>query len=663
MPRLPDAVRNPFSSSVTGDPWESGNTDSVDVPEIHRDVFETCLRAIAAVRTNQSSSGVLIHGEAGSGKTHLLKRLRTHCLKTADDLEPWRIEQVFVAVRLQVDAGMLWRYLRQRLVDDLMKLAGAGRSQLEHAVMLRAAGLSGSDGDLYLWWDYILKEPPDVLDVLLDGVAEHAELDYSFLAVIRNLIRRRQRTTARNWLRGDSLPEAALNQLGVGPGDVDADPETSAQEFVLALCRLIGPGIPIVVCLDQVETLLRHHDDTASLASLGRLVSTLQNGTSNILTVACMQTGFLSQLRDAFGTSDWQRLTESGDDRMSPLNVREATQIVRSRLSAVPEIAALRPRNADPVWPLEPAEIAAIVGDGCTPRTLISQCDRLLRQPPSTPVPAGPALSREQVSANLARELDQRLDVAEEPEDSSVDTIVGHAVPWLLETVGGDESWQVRRESDLRDVDFVAVRADGEARVGLSLLNERNMTRLAARLRRLRSQTDTLQKLVMIRDARAPITATARATRSYLSELEQNDALLWRPSAELLATLNVIRGLLAESQSGDLSCDGNTIGPATLQEWLKRELRGSLSSVREAAEDLLRPTAPGGFDFEPDADWLTSLAEFLNERHVVSLDEAAEHCGCDRSQLVDLLQDHPQLFGLLRGEPRVVFRAVSGGRA
>jgi hypothetical protein len=71
MARLPDVIRNPFSSTVTGDPWEAGQRGfAVDVSEIHSDVFELCLRAIAAVRNDRSSNGVLIHGVAGSGKTH-----------------------------------------------------------------------------------------------------------------------------------------------------------------------------------------------------------------------------------------------------------------------------------------------------------------------------------------------------------------------------------------------------------------------------------------------------------------------------------------------------------------------------------------------------------------------------------------------------------------
>jgi hypothetical protein len=357
-------------------------------------------------------------------------------------------------------------------------------------------------------------------------------------------------------------------------------------------------------------------------------------------------------------------MVQFGEDRLSPLNVREAQSIVRSRLDAVPAIKSLRPAGADPIWPLQPSEIESIVGDGCTPRTLISKCSRLLQQSHTAQPATDIAVSQEQVARHLSDELKNRLETAEAPDGSSVDVVLGHVLPWLLENAAGDEgAWRVNRESELRDVDFVAAKSDGEARVGLSIRNEKNMTSLAAHLRRLKSQTDSLQKLVIVRDARAPISETARATRRHLSELEQDDAQLWRPSAELLATLNVIRGLLAESQSGDLDCNGETIGPATLQDWLRQELTASLTNVGEAAETLLRPAPPGGFDFESDAPWFISLTEFLRQRPVVRLDEAAEHCGVERLELARRVQEHSRDFALLQGEPQVVFRAVSGGQS
>src|SRR6185436_16116275 len=66
---------NPFRETIVANPWDVAR---VDVPEIHGDVFEQCLRGIDHVRKSRHSAGLLIHGEAGSGKTHLLSRLCSH---------------------------------------------------------------------------------------------------------------------------------------------------------------------------------------------------------------------------------------------------------------------------------------------------------------------------------------------------------------------------------------------------------------------------------------------------------------------------------------------------------------------------------------------------------------------------------------------------------
>ena len=66
-------IANPFRNFVVKDPW---NPSEIDVPEINRDAFLLCLEAVDGVRRNHQTS-ILLHGETGSGKTHLLARLRS----------------------------------------------------------------------------------------------------------------------------------------------------------------------------------------------------------------------------------------------------------------------------------------------------------------------------------------------------------------------------------------------------------------------------------------------------------------------------------------------------------------------------------------------------------------------------------------------------------
>src|SRR4051794_40187277 len=97
-------IANPFRQTVVTDPWHPAE---IDVPAIHASTFEVCCRALEWVRSEGRSSSVLLHGEAGSGKTHLLSRLRAHW--TAPDPARDGPQVVFVAVRLQTGPRRIWR--------------------------------------------------------------------------------------------------------------------------------------------------------------------------------------------------------------------------------------------------------------------------------------------------------------------------------------------------------------------------------------------------------------------------------------------------------------------------------------------------------------------------------------------------------------------------
>src|SRR4051812_40856983 len=107
-------IANPFRQTVVTDPWHPAE---IDVPAIHASAFESCRRALEWVRSEGRSTSVLLHGEAGSGKTHLLGRLHAHW--SANDPAQEGPQVVFVAVKLQTGPRRIWRYLRRSFAEDL----------------------------------------------------------------------------------------------------------------------------------------------------------------------------------------------------------------------------------------------------------------------------------------------------------------------------------------------------------------------------------------------------------------------------------------------------------------------------------------------------------------------------------------------------------------
>src|SRR6516225_7572654 len=97
MSKLPLESRrllpNPFGRAV-GDPLEDG----IDIQEINREAFEACQGLIEDVRAQQGSAALTLSGEPGTGKTHLLGRVRRWLQAAPDNL--------FVPVRMDTSARM-----------------------------------------------------------------------------------------------------------------------------------------------------------------------------------------------------------------------------------------------------------------------------------------------------------------------------------------------------------------------------------------------------------------------------------------------------------------------------------------------------------------------------------------------------------------------------
>jgi polynucleotide 5'-kinase involved in rRNA processing len=78
-PFIDSSLPNPFLGAIVPDAWRGA---TADVPNIHGDVYAKCLEAVQTVRKHERSASVLILGEQGSGKTHLLARLQRRLTDT-----------------------------------------------------------------------------------------------------------------------------------------------------------------------------------------------------------------------------------------------------------------------------------------------------------------------------------------------------------------------------------------------------------------------------------------------------------------------------------------------------------------------------------------------------------------------------------------------------
>jgi len=292
------AIINPFRDTVVGDPWNARD-DSSDVSEIHQEVFQLCLKAVEDVRHGNSSYGIAIHGAPGSGKTHLIRRLRHRLIDAHVTPDMQRLSHAFAYIRLNTGASMLAQHVQRCVATDLLRTNGTVPNQLERMVISRLMEVAVGDGDLQMWWDFFLTSRLHELDSILQTLQSRENLSPDFVRVLNHLIRKQHRLDVAGWFRGDVLSDAARVRLDIGPVIDEVDPEDSAKRMLLDFMRLAGRHVPLVLCFDQVEALQTDPGDTHSFFLFGKLVAELADADPNLVLISCLQTSRHEQLSQA----------------------------------------------------------------------------------------------------------------------------------------------------------------------------------------------------------------------------------------------------------------------------------------------------------------------------------------------------------------------------
>ncbi|MGH8563834.1 MAG: ATP-binding protein [Gammaproteobacteria bacterium] len=629
---------NPFHGSVLPD---ARHEPESDVERINADAFDACLKAVDQARTGRQSASVLLNGVPGSGKTHLLARLRVH-LEARIRRDPQAMA-MFVYVRLDTTPRRLWRHLREQVVEDLRREID-GRPCLERLLDLRlqtsrvnkATGVNKESAPAQN------ARNADRISELLDETVK----DRNLAIVLTHLLLNRYRLEARAWLRGDSLPEGILDRLGVVTSDPDADedPEGRARRTVLALCRLASPHA-FVCCLDQIEALEVEGDKRTGYESFGRMGAGLHDHADHLALISCIQTTHLNELMDCVHGADRDRIFKSMSE-LKPLNLDQALALVRQRLDGVSELSQLRKKHESPVWPLREEDIRVVIPkDGCAARILITHCRDLYERA------RGASVSIEGTGDFLERTWAERYErQMKEGTATNADGIFHTALPEAIRLSGA--AWRPA-DPPVRDVE-IGFASEGNS-LNVSLCNHGNMTSLAGRLRRLRDAVGPRlppSSLVLVRHPTLPLPKTARRTQEYLDELSRQGVRFLQPSEEALAALAVLREMLAEAQAGDLHCRGETLSPETAQRWLSEHVSPEL---RQLLDDLLGATEPAP---DPDLRLCQALLESIEARAIATLATLAAELGESEPRLIHCVRRFPEHFRLLEGLPPVVYRYV-----
>lgn len=631
-------VANPFNNGIVPDAWAD---PLVDVRSIHADVSDQCLQLLGQVARDRTRRSVLIHGAAGSGKTHTLARLRSATI------EP---EPLFSYVRLTTSPGMIRRHLRYCLARDLVRKDERGVCRLESLLLASLAKDLGTVPDPR---DYDRlgngTHDADGPDRKLAETCSRIGLDCRVASACRLFLERRHRHAAIHWLESGELPDDVQAGLAcdVGAADDDSiDPEHAAFRVVLQLIALATDTRPLLLCFDQIEAMQVAADDRAGYFAYGKLAADLFDHCTGLLLVTCMQSATVESFRQTVPAADLHRIAQD-EQVLAPLTERQARDLIRARLDVSPMLRADTRQRRNPLWPLDEEQLRSFLASADpTPRRLFAIGRDAFVTAQRMPT---------DIDDWLAASFEQRR--AQPVEATAIGGDFVHGLALLLAARG----FRVAFSDDRPDVDLVVTH--GDRRLLVTMVNDEGPM-LVQRLKRVVDRPPAgLEERVLVRDASLPIPVTARKSWALWTRLADSRDVtpagiprvrLLAPTVEAIASIEAVRSLVSESRAGDLEARGQTIVPEVVEAWIRTHLHDQEIDglVAEILEGLSRKGIAAGSAHRRTRD---TILEILQRRHVMPVGELAVAAGCSETEARSILAADKATFGTLGTPPLLAF--------
>jgi hypothetical protein len=600
---------SPFDQDRISDPAEA----KVDVPGIHHQQFEELAEYAQSALRQGRGVGVVLWGEAGVGKSHLLARFSRWAGQ--DD----RALYVFLH-NLHVHPDRLPRYVLKSVISRLT----SGRSrdfrnsrlygllyEIVKAAIQKYSERSREHKAVEAWqcFERYLDEHTGGRLSAVDDRTIYRVLFQFFFSVYRAGHGHGDETTAAlavRWLAGDVLDPEEAELLRVRPEDGQTEtslPDNQAIERVMVammeLCRLRSR--PFILVFDQVENL-----DPDELQSLARFCHVLIDRAPNLLLVT---SGVQKQLLEAkeadhIGGASWDRIAQN-ELMLYPISPTEARQLLEARLEPFFESYAILPRvkkllTTDTIFPLGTNWLKEQIGDAVEvkPRLVIGWAQRRWKEQAATLKKLGgdawlreweksavgvieerrpEAIIDEKVEEKIREQVSRReLDPSALPPDAS--NLCGLVEALLKQCRDGGAVYSIAglerppgRKTQKPAYDLLVHERSPDGRdvtTGVAFLVTGSKTSVAASLRRLVKEPQPAEHVIVVCDQRQPLDCGV-AGQEYLNELEKRGPdgfRVMKLSFPQYAQLDALEAVIGEARSGDLEATFGNEGSRQLAE-------------------------------------------------------------------------------------------------
>lgn len=359
--------------------WREDPFDVVSIHEEARAAFRKMVDRATTPTGTPSGRILLLLGEAGCGKTHLMRAFRNAVHARGDGYCGY--------MQMTASTNQYGRYALNNLIDSLSKPYYADRGDVTGLIRLSTALIEGARGLAVDRIERLRDEDLDasclakLVDDLADQIASRDErFDSADLDLLRALIfLQRDDPRIKNrilkYLRCEDLSPADRTMLGgLTPRTYDDAPQVLLQKLGNLIWSVESGSL--IFCIDQLEDIIQHDDPEAKFRrAMATACDLAERISSSIVVIACLET-FYEKMKVSLTKSFLDRIEH--DPKSLKLsgnrNEGEIVDIVSRRLNRLYDAADVEPNLADPTFPIPRTELARLSGQRA--RDVLGQCHR-----------------------------------------------------------------------------------------------------------------------------------------------------------------------------------------------------------------------------------------------------------------------------------------------
>ncbi|MGB3481443.1 MAG: DUF87 domain-containing protein [Mycobacterium sp.] len=357
---------------TTDDLWRP--QAGLHVSGLNEDPLGEVLDAVTDARLDPDSNplGVVLRGQAGSGKTHMLGQVR----------ERVQADGGFFFIVELLDATSFWQSARAGILESLGRPGVVRETQLKDVLwqLASVAHVSRADRRAIVGDDELT---PDILERFVTGLFKvHRESVRQCRHVLRSLV----------LLGSLDFDEQDIGEAFLSSNDEPSErskwglpaPKSTPQETVRDVARIVALAGPLVLAVDQIDTLLAQSPERteSTVDQTGNrdlehvahgLMSIRQTMRRTVAVVACLPSAWESiRVRATSTVADRFRVTSPLQGLPTPELGRA---ILERRFTAAYATVGFTPPY--PSWPITPDAFAD--APDYTPRQLLKRADSHVR--------------------------------------------------------------------------------------------------------------------------------------------------------------------------------------------------------------------------------------------------------------------------------------------